>query len=356
VSVIKRATGTVRKLKGYRVVDVEPHAPRVWLVPDKRKTGLADYSEPTTATLLDIAGDGVDTPPAELYALRLDSDADPRADVDARWTAWDGPAGYTVSVEIDVNKGACASTLRFGKAGSSLNAWSAKVPTDVVTFEPVGWSPSGRYFAVVTQADVKATDKAIDAYIDDDSAAGAPTYDASILVFSAADGTLAARDQVNAPLHVANAGASVGAWSGGEDALVHADRVQGRMRLEVLRPDGTDTPVVSPKAAWTKDEGWTAGSLWLAGTETSGTLAVYPGLGVLASGELADVYRVGTGGEPAQIGMLPASVAARWSQDGGMLCLLEDSMSDWTVYVTDRTGGSRVELLTLESPDSVETD
>ena len=236
VTVYEVATKSIRTLKGYRVVGVEPAAPRIWLVPDRRKTGLADYSEPTTATLLDIAWDGVDTPPSELYLLKLDRDEDPRSDTDARWAAWDGAAGYTVSVEIDVNKGACPAGLRFDKVHSSMNAWPAKVPTDVVTFEPVGWSPSGRYFAVVSVADAAAAAKAIAGYLgesDPDATTGDETWPAwleregSLLIFSAETGALVARDAVQLPAARAELGRR-GRGVAGPGRRTRAPRPRGR--------------------------------------------------------------------------------------------------------------------------------
>lgn len=355
VTVVEMATKDVRTLKGYRVVGVERAAPRIWLVPDTRKTGLADYSEPTTATLLDIAWDGVDAPPAELYMLRLDSTQDPRSDMDARWAAWDGPAGYTVSVEIDVNKGACPSMLRFDRVHSSLNAWAAKVPTDVVSFEPIGWSPSGRYFAVITQADAKASSATIDAFLasTDDSVESSnsaatsvtPWHTESLLVFSAADGSLVARDEISAPLHHSDSGPALAAWVTG-DALVHVDRVSGLRRFEVLSPEGLDRAVSPDGSRWIGD----ASGLWIAGADGAAVLVAAQDV---ATG--TDIYRLGGDGRLEHLGLVLGSSATRWSGAGGMLSMWEKAdLTGWTAYVSDIHGGSRVKLLETAGPVSTD--
>jgi len=343
VSVWDRATDDVRTLAGYRVVAVEPHAPRIWLVPDQRKTGMGEGSAPTTATLLDIAWDGVDAPPTELLSLRLDSDDDPRSDVDARWSAWDGPAGYTVSVEVDVNKGACASALRFGKTRSSLNAWAAKVPTDVVTFEPIGWSPSGRYFAAITQASPATADKVLSRYASSEGTGSAPTYGASLLVFSAADGSLAARDELTVPLHSANSGAAMAAWAGPADTLYHMDLEHDLPTLDALTPDGTDA-FVDPKL-----EGWAEWSdaVWMAGVDGADALVALGGVG----GTATDVYRV-AGPVPLHEGLILGAVTARWSPAGGMLSVQDDEWSGgWTAYVSTLGGARRRVVDSIVGPD-----
>ena len=112
-------SGDVRALKGDPVVGVELLAV-CGSFPIGARPAYADFSDPTTSTLLDIAWDGVDTPPAALRPA-AGLNRQPRADVDARWAQWDGPAGHTVSVEIDVKQGGVRlwSSVRHGPARAS---------------------------------------------------------------------------------------------------------------------------------------------------------------------------------------------------------------------------------------------
>lgn len=363
--------GTTRTLKGYRVVGVEPHAPRVWLVPDKRVLGTVMGSTETTPQLLDIAWDGTDSRPAELYALRLDSEGDPRSDVDARWTKWNGAAGFSASVEIDINKGSCPGSLRFEKTGSALNAWSAQVPTDVATFEPIGWSPSGRYFAVVAQADASQTAKLVAGYLDDwvnslpSSEPGAggessyeetagpvdkPRYAAAVLVFSAADGRLFARETMAVPVHdVDSAGARI-AWSDTDDRLYMLDgAVEGSSRtsLKTLLLGAATADRIEPESTpWQDDLG---GAAWLAGSDSGAALVC-----VNAESEgpsVTDVYRVGAAGTLEYLGAHQGAIALRWSAVGGMLSLGEyQNEGAWRVDVADIHGVERRRVLSLEAP------
>lgn len=364
--------GTTRTLKGYRVVGVEPHVPRVWLVPDKRALHTVYESTEATPQLLDIAWDGTDSAPSELYALRLDTQEDPRSDVDARWTTWTGAAGYSASVEIDINKGSCPGSLRFEKDGSSLNAWSAKVPTDVATFEPIGWSPSGLYFAVVSQADASETAKlekghvesvglstspsdtggeAGTSYEEFPDPEGKPPYTAAVLVFSAVDGRLAARDEVSAPLHDVNSAQARVTWSATEDRLFlldYSDMGTGPRPLRTLPVGATIANTVETTfAPW---EDMPGESVWLAGSDGEAALVGVSDVWSESEG-IVDVYRVGAAGAVEHLGAHKGGLALRWSPVGGMLAL-SGSEGDgvWNVYTADIHGAGRSRLLELEAP------
>ncbi len=362
-------SGKTRTLKGYRAVGVEPHAPRLWLVPDKRVMGVS-YSSEATPQVTDIAWDGIDSPPSELLALRLDRTEDPRADVDARWTPWAGAAGYAASVEIDVNKGGCPGTIRFSKVGSSLNAWSAKVPTDVVTFEPIGWSPSGAYFAVISQLGpagtqeldsrfLEAAPEAVSSSLASETAelsdaalgAGRPVAEAIVVVFSAKDGTVASRAPIRVPVRDPNSGPARAVWSAAEDVLT----------LLTLASSGSAddepvllglTPGAAPVAIETSPTPWADGAwsgLWIAGSDGTSAL-VASGLDFDPAG-YTDVYGVDRAGGVRHLGMTLGGAAARWSPVGGLLSLQEyQTDGEWRVFRSTAGGGQRAEVLSAPGP------
>ncbi|HEX9093102.1 MAG TPA: hypothetical protein VF902_03885 [Coriobacteriia bacterium] len=366
VAVWDRSTSKVRTYAHYRVVGVEPHAPRFWVVPDSRIVpwSLHDSGE---AHVTDIAGDGIDSRPDELYAVRLDEDAKPRSDVDARWAGWSGSAQYAASVEIDINKGACPSTLRFYSAGSSLNAWSAKVPTDVVTFEPIGWSPSGLYFAVITQADASATADAVAAYVAATKKALAdsvatpeaqegeptdialppqPTRGADIVVFFAKDGAVAARQPVTVPVLEPNVGSNLAAWSVTSDLLSYFGQAGGRAAFGAVA-SLVETRPTDP-FAWVSSA--PPSSAWFAGSDPDGLL-VGRVEGSDTTGWETRVWKVGDGRPAATVGPVPGNLTARWSPAGGMLSLagLQQAKA-WTVYLSRTAGGTPAQILTVEPP------
>ena len=347
-------TGKQTRFAHYRVVDAEPHAPRIWVVPDTRPVPLGVNADSAAPHTIDIAGDGIDSRPSELYAVRLDESARPRADVDARWAGWEGASIYSASVEIDVNKGACPSTLRFYATGGSRNAWSAKVPTDVVTFEPVGWSPSGEYFAVITQADESATVLAADPWVaahkdvtklpePGAAAEDPPTWQADILVFKAADGTLFARQKATVPLFVPNAGANLAAWTEG-DILVYFDSAPGKPVLSSLSP-GMALDQVDP---FSSVKGPEPRQAWIAGVDGGRALVA------LLSGEKGDetaLWELAADG-PASRGAVEGSTVARFSAKGGILSLRAYSPKElgWVVFLGKRLGPGQREAFAVGGP------
>jgi hypothetical protein len=362
-----RAAGTTRTLRGFRVTSVEPHAPRIWIVPDTRRVQVDPSRDLAEPRLIDIAGDGIDSPPAELYALRLGVDGEPRADVDARWTEWQGPGGYSVSVEIDVNKGACPGAMRISKTGSSLNAWSAKVPTDVVTFEPVGWSPSGAYFAVITQADKAETDRIVSDWVTwfiGDRLTGSsaestreatpgfarfPTREADVVVFSVVDGAVAAKWRITAPVLEPNAGSSLVAWSAKVDRLYFLDSASGAPMLRAGLPGTPGTGTVSPGAPW---EHARSERVWIAGADGEDVIVASGSSGNTSTGMTA-LLRAGEGAEARALGSARGEITARWSPIAGLLTL-EGFRQDmaWTAFRSEIDGRAPKRLLAVDGPTS----
>jgi hypothetical protein len=363
VTVWDRATGKLRTYPEYRVVSVEPHEPRFWVVPDSRVVPSSSHDK-SAPHVVDIAGDGIDSRPMELYSVRLDEDGKPRSDVDARWHAWSGAGPYSVSVEIDVNRGACASTLRFSETGTSRNAWSAKVPTDVATFEPIGWSRSGLYFAVVTQADASATAEAVAVWTADLETAVAdastlsrakgdaavdiitpapPTWDADVLVFSAADGALVSRREARMPILQPNSGASLAAWSA-LDTLLYLQQAKGRPVVSGVMPLTEIDMKSDPLALLSSTPPRFA---WFAGADNDGLVVGRMAEQGGTEGDIT-VWRIGNVPNPLDLGPVPGSVTARWSPQGGMLSLAGPmSEPGYTVYLSKTAGGAPAKIISV---------
>lgn len=130
-----------RVLDGYRVLFAETAAPVVWLEPVTAR-------EVDQSTWLDGLSDSLDHTPARLMAWRLDDGSEPSARVPSKWRPIAGPGGYVAYPEISVLRGAGPSALWFNNAASSGEGVKAAIPESTVSFSPVGWSPSGKYFAV----------------------------------------------------------------------------------------------------------------------------------------------------------------------------------------------------------------
>jgi len=141
VTVWDRTTGESKDIDGYRVLFVEPYAPVIWLEPVTNK-------QAETADFDDSLGDAFDHKPERLVAWRLDDGSKPTDNVPSKWGAWPGPGATIAYLEINPLKGAGPSALLFNNKESQGEGVKAKVPDAVRTFVPVGWSASGRYFAV----------------------------------------------------------------------------------------------------------------------------------------------------------------------------------------------------------------
>lgn len=130
-----------RVLDGYRVLFAETAAPVVWLEPVTAR-------EVDQSTWFDGLSDSLDHVPARLMAWRLDDGSEPSARVPSKWRPIPGPGGYVAYPEISVLKGAGPSALWFNNAASSGEGVKVAIPESTVSFSPVGWSPSGKYFAI----------------------------------------------------------------------------------------------------------------------------------------------------------------------------------------------------------------
>lgn len=173
--------GAGKAVRGYRVAAVEPHAPVVWLVPAE---GVGSGELTGTGSVWGARrGPDVDAPPDRLLAWRLDATGAPSAAAEARWTPWPGPRDRTAYLEIDVLKGVYPAALLFQSSDGAGEAERAAVPDDATTFRPVGWSPTGLYFAVIEVG----------------HRGDSPELGRRALLFSAASGSLVASAAVGYP-------------------------------------------------------------------------------------------------------------------------------------------------------------
>ncbi|PKQ36850.1 MAG: hypothetical protein CVT59_10710 [Actinobacteria bacterium HGW-Actinobacteria-1] len=151
VVVIDKTTRATRVMRDMRVVSVEVSSPVVWLVPDAAGPLPDTWDAGARAVLgANQAWDSWDDPEGDLITWDLSTDTTTSIDPlkGGAWQPWTGPAGVSVVGEIDPQTGAAPWILEFTVPGQAQPVeWYAP---DASTFEPLGWSPSGRYFAVVT--------------------------------------------------------------------------------------------------------------------------------------------------------------------------------------------------------------
>lgn len=132
-------------LEDYRIVAVESAAPRLWLVRDEpeRPSDSLDGA----AFGCDQACDAVDEPVSDLLVWDVSvPGSSPESPTDFEWAPWPGSGGWSAQCIVDPRRGSNPSSVAFQRDGQRIEA---RLPTDTVTFHPLGWSPSGRHFAVI---------------------------------------------------------------------------------------------------------------------------------------------------------------------------------------------------------------
>ncbi|PKQ38818.1 MAG: hypothetical protein CVT59_01685 [Actinobacteria bacterium HGW-Actinobacteria-1] len=205
VAVWDSTTGETQTLDGYRVLFVESAAPVVWLEP------VTD-EEAEMGASVDTLGDALDHKPKRLVAWHLDDGSKPTDNVPSKWHAWPGPADSIAYLEINPLKGAGPSALLFNNKESHGEGVKAKMPETVITFVPIGWSASGRYFAIEDLIDESI-------YQEDDVSAG---LSRRLVVFDVTTGEV-----VTSPLITSqDIAAPVAAWDGASDILFWPELVE----------------------------------------------------------------------------------------------------------------------------------
>lgn len=213
VGVYDTATGTGRIVEGFRLIGAERAAARAWLVPDDG-----------VVTAADVFGDAIDSLPPQLFAWDLsDLNNDPDAEVESRWKKWEGPGTYDAFVEISVIKGGSPNRVFLNNKKQQGDGFKASLPEGVSTFEPVGFSPSGDFFAAVSVLGTKD---------------GAPEGDQLAMIFSAADGSCVA----SAPIGMAEGLGTPAVWAPGRDVLLAARTKDGKSLLIAVAPGKPEQP------------------------------------------------------------------------------------------------------------------
>lgn len=139
VAAVDAENGSGRVIEGFRALFAEPYAPVVWL----ERVGASGMPAD------DGLGDTFDHKSDDLLVWRLDGIASPQLPESLRWAPIPGPGGISAHVAVDPSLGCGPAGIAFAPADGTPPvepAYVRLVPQG--TFVPVGWSPSGRYFAV----------------------------------------------------------------------------------------------------------------------------------------------------------------------------------------------------------------
>jgi len=144
----ERQTGRARTAAGYRLAGVERFGAVAWLVPFDRRE-LAEHLDAEWGGVLVPAGGAFDSVPESVHAWQLGVE-EPVAVVSGEpaWTRWPGPAEWSVIAVIDPARGAYPARLTVESSKGPAGGTLVPLPEDLATFDPVGWSASGRYFAI----------------------------------------------------------------------------------------------------------------------------------------------------------------------------------------------------------------
>lgn len=140
-------TGETTKVDGFRLVSTEPSSTQVWLtraVAASEVTEGASFDSPwNEPSWGPPRADG----PGVAWIWDVEAPANrPVKVADPSWRPWTGPSGVTAALAVDPKAGLWPHSLTFGVESALVDA---AVPAGMKTFRPAGWSPSGRYFAVV---------------------------------------------------------------------------------------------------------------------------------------------------------------------------------------------------------------
>ena len=142
-------TASTVELVDHRLVGVEKAAPVAWVVPDTPRS-LSELSEGGTTSFADQAGDAIARRDHGicLWDPSTNTTSAPLPPREPMWAPWVGPSGRTVMIGVDPDVITAPRRLTFVEADGSPGAicWASPIR---IGFEPIGWSPSGRYFAVM---------------------------------------------------------------------------------------------------------------------------------------------------------------------------------------------------------------
>jgi len=141
VVAVDMQSGDVLTEPGYILKAVEPTGSVVWLI-------AADDVSEDSRGWVGLADGLLDSP--AVYSLRRwdlgGAYPEPADDRSPEWTPVVNAQGVEARFTLDTALGAYPSELRFAWPGGSEVV--ADIDPEVVTYRPIGWSPSGKFFAI----------------------------------------------------------------------------------------------------------------------------------------------------------------------------------------------------------------
>lgn len=288
VIVWDRTTGTDEIVGDYVLVGAEKAYPRIYLHSEPTEDDVYGdpYADSGERPPLDQYDDMFDDPPWEFFVWAPGKTPETIEETRISWSPWKGPGNSSVEAVINADDGAAPIDLYFSTGGERTQA-------DTYGFfscEPVGWSPSGKYFAVVTLQDAFA-----DFYEQYDALANATmlrSMQNRVLVYSAADGEVV----YDVPLGTARATSVSSAvmWDSSTDMLYHqvVDSPSGAPFTNVVSANLVAVDVKGAKAATRTVDvpaSWLPGTWSFLGTQRDSARVVDP------SGSTYAVWRLSRG-------------------------------------------------------------
>lgn len=146
-------TGRTRTADGFRLVATEPSSTQVWVTraPDETsEEGWAsdEEGEWTYESPWDYPSYGgpLSDGPGTAWSWDVAGDAAPEVRTSPEWMPWKGPAGTVARLSVWQSAGLWPMSLEFESPDGDIVY--PDTPEEMNTFLPIGWSPSGRYFAI----------------------------------------------------------------------------------------------------------------------------------------------------------------------------------------------------------------
>lgn len=267
VSVRNLKNGDTETAKGYILLRAEPHAPVLWLEPaeihdvlmavgNKERIDGSRYLAGPFAH-----GFPYDAPPAKLAVWDArEPDNRPSSIAASRWQKWPGRSN-SAFLEVDALKGSAPSSLLFMPNRGRSDGVKAKLPDEIETFWPLGWSPDGTRFAVETlvrKREVARRKRRV--------ARGLP--ERTLLVFDPTDASVTAQSTIDSST------ASPAAWTP-EGTIVWA--AVSRSDQDTTTPAVWEfDPATGTKIERTVPPSWKKRQPLLLGTDATGTVFAVP--------------------------------------------------------------------------------
>jgi len=320
VIVWDRETKTSEVVGDYVLVGAERAFPRIYL---NSASGDDEWGDPYAGMderpPYDQYDDLFDDMPYDFFAWSPGQKPALLDDDTVSWSPWKG-SGKS-SVEAIIDNGSSPINLFFSTGGERIKANTY----GFFSCEPVGWSPSGAYFAVVTLQDAYSEFyQQFDALAD---AALLQSMQNRVLIYSAADGTVV----YETPLGTGRAASVSSAvmWDSTSDMLYHQviDSPPGEPFTQVTgaRLAAVDLTGAKPTTLTVGiPDTWQPGDWSFLGTQSAGALIIE------TTGESRAVWRISSG-VLSRVGTLdlpPGTVSLAAARDGAVAWLYASSTAE----------------------------